>query len=260
MDYSAIKPWLTTLVVPPAIGVLILVLAGVFLLLQRWRMGALLGVTGLGISWLTACSGFAIWAQALLLPQVSALPAQSIAATLSAAKVQAIVVLGGGVDRTSREYGKPQPSSSTLARLHYGLHLSRKTGLPLAFAGGVGWAGALNNMTEAQAVSHWLEQEDQPALRWQEDSSKDTVQNALMLAPVLRQSGVQRIALVTHAWHMPRSLRAFQVTGLQVVPAPMGFIESSDMTGLQWMPSSDGVRDNRHVWREAFALALGTKF
>ncbi len=257
MEFSALKPWLTALVIPPAIGILIIALAALLLLVQRKRMGVFLGIAGLAISWLSACSGFAIWLNPLLLPQVSALPAMAVTSTLSAAKVQAIVVLGAGVERSSREYGSPQPHSNTLARLRYGLHLAKQTGLPIAFAGGLGWAGSAANITEAQAVSQWLAQEGHPALTWKEDESKDTAQNARLLAPKLRQSGVERIALVTHAWHMPRSLRAFEATGLQVVPAPMGFIESSDQLGLQWVPSSEGVRDNRHVWREALALALG---
>ncbi len=29
--------------------------------------------------------------------------------------------------------------------------------------------------------------------------------------------------LVTHFWHMPRSVAAFHAAGLEVVPAPMGF-------------------------------------
>lgn len=257
MELASLKPWLAALAIPPALGICVLILACLLLLLRKPRLGALLGVTGLAIAWLTACSGFAIWVNTLVLPQVNALPANAIPSSLAAAKVQAIVVLGGGVESVSREYASPQPSPNTLARLHYGLHLARQSGLPVAFAGGLGWAGSGNSVTEARAVGQWLAQEGKPALTWLDNSSKDTAQNARVLAPMLRQSGVERIALVTHAWHMPRSLRAFEATGLHVLPAPMGFIESSDMLGLQWIPSSDGVRDNRRVWREALALVLG---
>ena len=257
MEFSALKPWITTLAVPPAVGLLVLVLAGALWLAQYKRLGGWLGAAGVAVSWLCACSGFAIWLNAQLLPQIAVIPPNAIAASLSAARVQAIVVLGGGVQRHSREYGRPQPHAQTMARLQYGLLLARQSGLPLGFAGGTGWAGTADNITEAQAVADWLAQAGHPPLTWQDGSSKDTAQNARTIAPMLRQSGVERIALVTHAWHMPRSLRAFAATSLTTTPAPMGFIESNELVGLQWLPSAEGVQLNRHVWREALGLLMG---
>jgi hypothetical protein len=56
---------------------------------------------------------------ALLLPQVSVLE-PSRQALLAASGVQAIVVLGGGMQPDSPEYGQAQPNASTAARLRYG--------------------------------------------------------------------------------------------------------------------------------------------
>jgi uncharacterized SAM-binding protein YcdF (DUF218 family) len=95
-----------------------------------------------------------------------------------------------------------------------------------------------------------------PALRWQENQSRDTRENALLTAALLKSDGVSHIALVTHAWHMPRSVRQFETAGLLVVPAPMGFIRSDSTPLLQWLPSGKGLRDSGWVIREWLGLLL----
>lgn len=257
MDFAVFKPWLTAMIVPPGIGIALLAVAGLLLVMRWKRSGICLGLVGLAVSWLSATSGFALWLNPVVLPQVSALPAAAVRASLLERRVQAIVVLGGGMEGFSPEYTDPQPNAQTLARLRYGLYLSRQSGLPVAFAGGVGWIGADSSMPEGQAVALWLAREGLPALTWVDDSSKDTAQNAQAIAPILRNAGIQRIALVTHAWHMPRAFKAFAPTGMEVLPTPMGFIESNDKPSVQWLPSSEGVRDNRRIWREAVGLMLG---
>jgi uncharacterized SAM-binding protein YcdF (DUF218 family) len=44
-----------------------------------------------------------------------------------------------------------------------------------------------------------------------------------MSAPLLKAAGITRIALVTHASHMPRSAELFRREGIEVLPAPTGF-------------------------------------
>ena len=95
-----------------------------------------------------------------------------------------------------------------------------------------------------------------PPLRWQENQSRDTRENALLTATLLKNNGITHIALVTHAWHMPRSVRQFQAAGLQVTPAPMGFIQSDTSLLLQWLPSGKGLRDSGWVIREWLGLML----
>ena len=81
--------------------------------------------------------------------------------------------------------------------------------------------------------------------------------NARLLAPLLQQGGVQRIALVTDAWHMPRAVAAFERAGLSVTPAPMGYVLPVQRDLLQWLPSSYGLLASQQVLREWLALAVG---
>jgi hypothetical protein len=73
-------------------------------------------------------------------------------------------------------------------------------------------------------------------------------------AAMLQRDGIVRIALITHAWHMPRSLREFESAGLEVTPAPMGYIQNDVKPLLQWLPSGKGLRDSAWVLRECLGL------
>lgn len=255
MTLGELKPLLSTLVLPPA-GPLLLALLGLALTWRRRRIGLALALAGVALLWLLSCQAVAVWLSRQALPQVEAL-APAPAAQLRQAQVEAIVVLGGGLLPQAREYGQPQPNAFTAARLRYGMHLARSAGLPLAFAGGVGWgaAGLKSQPTEGQAAARFI-QEGGLSLRWLDEQSRDTAENAQRLAELLQPQGVRRIALVTHAWHLPRSIVHFERAGFVVLPAPMGYIEARESPWLQWLPSGDGLADSRRILREWLGLRL----
>jgi len=202
--------------------------------------------------WFLSCQAVAIWLSLHLLPQVNPINADE----LKRQQVQAIVVLGGGVENEALEYNGPTLSPDAMSRLLYGVYLSRDTQLPMAYTGGIGWAGQSKQMPEAQVAALALHRLGAPALRWQENQSRDTRENAVFTAAMLRSDGVTRIALVTHAWHMPRSVRQFEAAGLHVLPAPMGYIRSDVSPLLQWLPSGKGLRDTGWVIHEWLGLLL----
>ncbi len=61
------------------------------------------------------------------------------------------------------------------------------------------------------------------SVRWTEEASDNTEQNARLTAVRLGSAGIRRILLVTDAMHMPRAMRAFTAAGFDVVPAPTLF-------------------------------------
>ena len=247
-----LKPLLTALLLPP-LAPLLLALIGLLLTVKRKRAGLALVLFALALLWLLSCHGSAVWLSRSILPQVAPLAAGQ----LKTGKVQAIVVLGGGVLPLAPEYGEAQPRAESAARLRYGLWLARQSGLPVAFTGGLGWAAHASQTESEAAVAGRVAQQDYGvALRWLEGNSRDTAENARLLAPLLKRDGVQRIALVTHAWHMPRSVAAFEKTGLVVVPAPMGFVLPDENPLLEWLPSAQGLLASRQVLREWLGIAV----
>jgi uncharacterized SAM-binding protein YcdF (DUF218 family) len=256
MNPSELKPILTALAMPPA-GPLLLAGLGLWLARRRPRAGRWLGVLAVVALWLLSCNAVAVWLGQTLLPQVEALPPASAARFLQTHEVQAIVVLGGGVQPESPEYGVSQPSAQTAARLRYGVWLARQSGLPLAFAGGVGWANSgTSTMSEGEVAKTETMQDYGTRLRWIDDQSRDTAENAQRMQQMLARDGIHRIALVTHAWHMPRAVRAFEQVGLSAVAAPMGFVLPQQRTLLEWLPSGSGLQSSREVIREWLGMRV----
>jgi uncharacterized SAM-binding protein YcdF (DUF218 family) len=250
MEMGELKPVLAALVLPPA-GPLLLALLG--LVLARRRRGLGLGLAGLALLLalvLTSHSVGRMLAGALLPPLAAAQPQQVRA-------MQAVVVLGGGLLHQAPEYGAGQPNANTLARLRYGAWLARRTGLPVAFAGGVGWAAAGMGAESEGAVARRVLQEDWGiAPRWVEDRSRDTEENARNLAQVLLPQQVRRIALVTDAAHVPRAADAFRAAGFEVLPAPTGLPGPLARPLLEVLPSAAGAALCREVLREWLARRL----
>ncbi len=113
------------LLLPPA-SPLLLAAAGLFWL--RHRVGRLLIATGLLALWLLSCNAVAVLLAQRVLPPVNVLePSQQAQLGASGVSgVQAIVVLGGGLQTLAPEYGQAQPNASTAARLRYGIHLAKR--------------------------------------------------------------------------------------------------------------------------------------
>ena len=243
-----LKPILSALVLPPA-GPLLLALLGLLLVSgHRLRSGGTLAFLGVGSLWFLSCHAVAVLMAQVLLPQVAPARADQLA------QAEAIVVLGGGVLAQAPEYGAAQPNSYTLGRLRYGAALARRTGKPLAFSGGVGWASSNSGIPPEAQVARLAVQDLGVTLRWAESSSRDTAENAQEMRHVLK--GVQRVALVTDTWHMPRAALQFERAGFTVIPAPTGFPAAQTRPLLGWLPSTEGLTLSRQVLREVLALAI----
>jgi uncharacterized SAM-binding protein YcdF (DUF218 family) len=233
-----LKKILTALALPPA-GPLLLAALGL-LLLRRWpRFGKSLAWSGLALLWLLATP-------AVTKPMLAAIedvPPLDIARMKDA---QAIVVLGGGSYFAAPEYGGDTISSGSLVRIRYAARLQRETGLPLLVSGGA----PLGGVPEGRSMQAALEKEFGVKVRWVEDASADTRDNARNSAPLLREAGVKRVLLVTHAWHMRRAQEAFAIEQLEVVAAPTGYEAQGPLTTLDFLPGPGGLWAGRIALNE----------
>ena len=243
MEPGELKPLLTALVIPPG-GPLLLVLLGILVALRRRGAGLAIAALGMVLAFLLSTNGFALVLARHLMPQV--VPA-SVA---DVQQVQAIVVLGGGIQAHAPEFGEPQPAPHTLQRLRYGAWLARQTGKPVGFAGGVGWAANGTAIGPEGPVARRVLAEYGLAPRWVDDRSRDTAENAARMAEQLLPAGVRHIALVTDATHIPRAAAAFRAAGFEVLPAPTGFPTAQSRPLLEWLPSGVGAQTNRTLVRE----------
>jgi uncharacterized SAM-binding protein YcdF (DUF218 family) len=256
VNLEILKPLLSALVLPPA-GPLLLVVLG-FLLIATSRkanIGKALACIGLLLAWLLSCQAVAVQLDGWLLKPYPVVTKKS----LTESKAQAIVVLGGGMQSQTNEYQNSSQISATAAvRLRYGAWLSKQTQLPLAFSGGRGWAAGKqgSEQTEALGAANYLKSVDAPAAKWLDNKSSDTADNAREMAKLLPIKDISKIILVTHAWHMERSVKLFEAEGFTVLPAPVYAITDESYALLNWLPSAEGLRDSRSVLREALALLV----
>ena len=77
--------------------------------------------------------------------------------------------------------------------------------------------------SEAQIMADSLAQDFNVNTRWLEGQSRTTWENAQYSAQMLQAEGIQRVVLVTDAWHMPRSRWSYEQFGFQVLAHLWGF-------------------------------------
>jgi uncharacterized SAM-binding protein YcdF (DUF218 family) len=251
LGIEAWKPWITAIILPP-VPFLVLIVAGARVMYRRrllsWSL-ILLGVAGIWLSCSTAVGqGMTFW----LLQPPRALSEGEVSDLKKAPKT-AIIVLGGGRRLLAPEYGLSTLHPRSIERLRFGIWLSRETGLPLGFSGGVG-NGALPGPSEAEIAGRIADREFGRPLKWQEGESRDTRENAQRTVALLQSQGIEQIVLVTHAYHMRRAQGNFQkaIGGarMKVIAAPMGVPTTGRLRALDWMPSPDGLEDNWLVLHE----------
>jgi len=223
---------LTALAAPPT-GPLLVIVAGLALTLSERRRRA-----GLALAWAGA-----LFLLALSTPIVAdglhgllgKWPPVDLAQARSA---RAVVVLAGGW-REAPEQGGEAPGAFSLERAQYAAQLARRLGLPLLVAGGSVFGGT----PEAQLMREAIERDFRVPVRWTESASRDTHENALYSARILRGAGIARVVLVTHGFHMRRSLREFAAAGIAAIPAPVGARGAARPRPLaEWLPNMDALR------------------
>ena len=244
MDLFLLKRVLTALVLPPT-GPLLLAIAGAVALRRRPRLGRILLWTGLAVLLalsLGPVSGLLLW-----------LANDSPAVRMDDARTaQALVILGGGV-RRAPEYGGDTLGRLSLERVRYGAKLARETSLPVLVAGGTVFG---NTATEASLMRAALEREFNVPVRWVEEKSRNTHENARFSAAILKRDGVKRVVLVIHGFDIRRARAEFAAAGLEVVPAPTVLPNFVIASPLDFLPSVPALQGSYYALYELLANAV----
>jgi uncharacterized SAM-binding protein YcdF (DUF218 family) len=135
---------------------------------------------------------------------------------VKAKTAQAIVILGGGTRHNAIEYGGDTLSRLTLERVRYGARVARLTGLPVLVTGG----SVEGRTPEAVLMRDALQTEYGIDVRWAEEASRNTRENAQRSARILTAAGISRVVLVGHSFDMRRAVTEFARVGIDAIPAP----------------------------------------
>lgn len=237
------KKILAAVLLPP-LSPLLVVAAGLLLLRRAPRLGRLLAWSGVLALYLLSSA-------AITGPLLDTLQTYPPLDPRRIADAQAIVVLAGGTYHGAPEYGGDTVSALTLERIRYAARLARATRLPLLVTGGAPSGGR----PEADSMADALTRDFGVAVRWRETASYDTRDNARYSVAILRQAGVNRVLLVTHAWHMPRAIGEFAAAGLQVIPAPTAYTGGGLKWWMSYLPSETGSRWGYYAVHEWLGIA-----
>ncbi len=241
--------WFTTNLIAtfllPPFSLLLMLGLGIFLLYRGHRFAGPLVMGALGLFWVLSTPYFAEGALHLLEAQTSPL-------NIGQQKAGAIVILGGGTYFHAPEYAAQDTvADATLVRLRYGAKLQRETGTPILVTGG---KPSGNRISEAQQMSDSLEQDFRVQVRWAEDQSGNTFENAQNSFRILQKAGIRKIYLVTQAWHMPRAAGIFRRAGFEVVEAPTAFTTRYRTDLLAFLPNAKSLHDSKIFIHEVIGL------
>ena len=233
------------LLMPPGILLLLLVLAWWFRR-SRPRLAGVCFALGAGGFWLMSLPVVVQWGAKALEREPPL--AREEWATL-AQRADAIIVLGAGRERGDLAWGADQPTGIALERERYAARLAKASGLPILTSGGLHYG---TPPSEARLMADSLRDDFGVTVRWQEERSRTTWENAQFSAEVLLPEGVKRVVVVTQAWHMPRAVWSFQKAGFEVVAAPMGFLGVDNARPLAgWVPEFKSVWQSGMLLNEA---------
>lgn len=242
------------LLILPPLGPLLLAVIG---LLMRRRLPRLGGV----LAWVGVLTALALSHPLIVGALVRPLEDAAVLDQQGLRSAQAIVILGGGKRRYAPEYGGQTVSRLTLERVRYGARLARQTGLPVMVTGGALSEGP----AEAALMREALERDFDVPVRWTESASRNTRQNALYAAELLKQDGIRRVLLVSHAVHMWRAQAEFAAAGIETIAAPTAFLSgpnSGDHVVSDYVPNAAAAYAGwlaTHEWLGNLARRIGVR-
>ncbi len=229
------KEILRAFFLPPGLFILLLIPG---LLCWRSVTGKLLALLATTLLYALATPFVAGW----LMLQVEAPPLTRFVT----GQIDAIVCLGGG--KRFGAYDMPHGetiNNVTLARLRLAARLQHQTGKPLLVSGGAPVGG----IPEADLMREALEQDFRTPVRWVENRSNDTRDNATLSAALLLPKQ-RHILLITSANHMPRALRAFEAAGFKVSAAPTDFTNREPQSARSFLPNTSALYSSSIALRE----------
>jgi uncharacterized SAM-binding protein YcdF (DUF218 family) len=244
MIYTILK----ALLMPPG-GIALLLLAAFFLV--HGVLGRLFLFVGIAVLTLISLPVVSI----KLMEGLETYPAIAVGQP-PPADAEAILILGAGRYEGAPEYGGDTVDQIGLTRLRYGARLHRATGLPIYVSGG---SPAGESPPMGRLMASALKDDYGIEVAGIEDQSLTTWENAAFSAPMLRAGGIDKVLLVTSAWHMPRALDAFGRFRVPVIAAPTGFVSVPGRTApdrvSDFLPGMKAMTNSYYAIREYLGRA-----
>lgn len=232
---------------------ILLVALSLLLSFTRYRRTARLGlVLAMAVLWMTSMPAFANWLYAGLEARHPPVPIDRFA------KADVAIVLGGAVGqplppRTAPDVGEPADRILHAARIFH----AGKIEHILVTGGNIPWQAAV--APEAELIAGLLaELGVPPDAIVVETQSRNTYENAVNSAEIIRDRGWRSAILVTSGAHMPRALAAFSKAGIDAIPASTDIRVRFPLydSALDFLPDAEALKRTSDAIREWIGIAV----
>jgi uncharacterized SAM-binding protein YcdF (DUF218 family) len=224
----------------------------------------LLALIGVVLAWRWRRAGLALATAAVVCLYLAATPVVSFLLIRAADELAgivprlplpappgAIVVLSAEYRRGGGPGRRDIVGPITLDRLAEAARRERRTGLPILVSGG--WLrGADDSMAGMMAQS--LDSDFGVPVRWREERSRTTYENALYSAEILRRAGISSALVVTNPWHMARALWSFYAVGYPVAPATLPEGQALPLSPAILLPDVPSLAGSYYALHELIGL------
>lgn len=159
----------------------------------------------------------------------------------------AVIVLGGYTDVS--EYQGIIEIGDAIDRLFHGMRIYRAGKAPRVILTG---GAARGHQPEAQIMASMLAEFGvQKNVMLLEDKSRNTRENAFNALTIMQANNINKIILVTSAYHMHRAQSVFEKLGVDVVPAATDYqVLEPDPSILDWLPNVEALMMTTLVVKE----------
>ena len=163
---------------------------------------------------------------------------------------QAIVVIGGGLNKMAPEYPSGiNENGNTALRINYAAFLAKIAPHKTIIVSG-GYAGNIKEADIMQATLVHLYNVTNPIIL--ENKSRNTDENAHFVSIILHDLKIKKIILITQVAHMRRTLMLFHKYGVDPIPAPTAYYSDDNVSSsiLAFIPNANSMSQIAFIYHE----------
>jgi uncharacterized SAM-binding protein YcdF (DUF218 family) len=242
----ALEKIITSIIMPPGLFILLMLILSLYLL--KKSESTLIKITAIISVLLFFFLSTALGVQVLLHPLENYAEENSVIAV----EKYPIVVLGGGLNYYSKD--KAEPSLHSMQRLVKAYQLHRKLKTPLIYSGGI--AIGQEKISEADSAESFLFSLGMNRSFYiSENQAQTTFENAAYLKKWIEDNKIEKVYLVTSAYHILRSAAVFKGQNIDFLIVHSGFIYDHKFSWLDYLPNRGALTANLSALHEWFGLA-----
>jgi uncharacterized SAM-binding protein YcdF (DUF218 family) len=237
---------LTELAYPLSLAMVLAVVAIFLLFFHYRRLGIAVMAAGMGWLYLWSTPVFSDWVRGTLENRYEYLAADELP------QADAIVVMGGAFDPWPRDM--PYPNMQQAAdRYWHGARLYHAGRAPVVIPSGglLPWReeGLRGDAVAGAVLLTDLGVPNEALIV--ETEALTTRDNAVRVAAIMEEHGMERVIVVTSALHMRRSVGSFRAVGIEPIPAATDFevVARTDTVG-RWFPRAKSLFDSGRAIKE----------